>query len=126
VKVTGLSWVGVGTDDFERTLGFFTGVLGLAVAASNGRDVAMLHAGPGQLVEIFGPGARGRGLTSPPVVSFEVEDVSAARAELLAAGVEVIGDIGAWNGFEWLYFRSPDGHVFSVKKTPPPGWEQRA
>jgi hypothetical protein len=31
-----------------------------------------------------------------------------------------------WNGFEWLYFRSPDGHLFSVKKTPPPGWEAGA
>ena len=127
MKVTGLSWVGVGTDDFARTLDFFTDVLGLRTAvADHARGVALLHAGEGHVVEIFGPGTRGRSLTSPPVVAFEVEDVQAARAELLAAGVELIGDIGAWNGFEWLYFRSPDAQVFAVKKTPPPGWEQTA
>ena len=126
MHVRGLSWVGVGTDDFERTLAFFTDVLGLRTAVADAKGVALLHAGEGQVVEIFGPGTRGRTLTSPPVIAFEVDDVQAAKAELLAKGVELIGDIGAWNGFEWLYFRGPDGHVFSVKKTPPPGWEASA
>ena len=62
--------------------------------------------------------------TATPVVAFEVEDVEAARDELAAAGVELLGDIGRWNGFEWLYFRSADGHVLSLEKTPPPGWER--
>jgi hypothetical protein len=44
--------------------------------------------------------------------------MAAARAELLAAGVELIGDIGGWNGFEWQYFRSPDGHIFEIKTVP--------
>jgi hypothetical protein len=87
--------------------------------------VALLHAGDA-VVEIFGPGTRGQALTAPPVVAFEVDDVHAARAELLAKDVELIGDIGSWNGFEWLYFRGPDGHVFAVKKTPPPGWADTA
>ena len=124
MKVTGVSWVGIGSDDFDRTLAFFTDVLGLQPAVVDPRGVAMLHAGPGQVVEIFGPGTSGRERTSTPVVAFEVEDVEAARDELQRAGVELIGDIGRWNGFEWLYFRSPDGHVLSVKKTPPPGWER--
>ncbi|MBW3558976.1 MAG: VOC family protein [Proteobacteria bacterium] len=126
MKVKGLSWVGVGSDDFPRTLAFFTEVLGLEPAVVDERGVALLHAGEGQVVEIFGPGTGGRALTSPPAVAFEVDDVRAARAELARYGVEIIGDIGAWNGFEWLYFRSPDGYVFSVKKTPPPGWEKTA
>ena len=114
-------------DDFARSLAFFTDVLGLRTAAVDGeRGVALLHAGEGQVVEIFGPGTRGHTLTSHPVVAFEVEDVAEARDELVRRGVEVLGEIGSWNGFEWLYFRSPDGHVFSVKKTPPPGWEDTA
>lgn len=84
---------------------------------------ALLKAGDA-VVEIFGNDGRGKSLTSPPVAAFEVEDVAAAGAALTAAGVELVGDIGRWNGFEWLYFRGPDGHLFSVKKTPPPGWEQ--
>jgi hypothetical protein len=87
------------------------------------KGVAILHAGDSQ-VEIFGPGTSGRARTSPPVPAFEVEDVDAARAELLAAGVELIGDVGRWNGFEWQYFRGPDGHVLSVKRTPSAGWDE--
>ena len=124
MKVKGLSWVGVGTDDYDRTLRFFTEVLGLEVAASGDRQ-AILHVGEdGQQLEIFGRAGPGKELNSPPTVAFEVDDVPAARAELIAAGIETIGEIGRWNGFEWQYFRSPDGHVFEVKKTPPPGWEK--
>ncbi|HEY0445381.1 MAG TPA: VOC family protein [Allosphingosinicella sp.] len=122
MKVKGISWLGVGTDRFEETLRFFTDVLGLPVVARGG-EVAMLRAGEDQVVEIFGPGSPTSRLTSPPVASFEVEDVAAARAELEGHGVELIGETGAWNGFEWQYFRGPDGHVYAVKKTPPPGWE---
>ena len=126
MKVKGISWVGVGTDDFGGALAFFTEVLGLKAAVVDERGVALLHAGDGQVLEIFGPGTSGRRLNSPPAIAFEVDDVSQARDELVRAGVEVIGDIGRWNGFEWVYFRSPDGHVLSVKKTPPAGWETTA
>jgi hypothetical protein len=98
-------------------------VLGLEPPVVDDKGVAIPHAGDSQ-VEIFGPGTGGRTLTSPPVPAFEVEDVEdveAAREELLVAGVELLGDIGRWNGFEWQYFRGPDGHVFSVKKTPAAG-----
>jgi catechol 2,3-dioxygenase-like lactoylglutathione lyase family enzyme len=126
MRVKGISWAGVGTDDFARSLAFFTTVLGLEPAVVDDRGVAILHAGGGQLLELFGPGTSGRSLTSPPAFAFEVEDVEAARQELIDQGVEVIGEIGRWNGFEWLYFRSPDGHVLAIKKTPPPGWELTA
>jgi catechol 2,3-dioxygenase-like lactoylglutathione lyase family enzyme len=121
-----ISWLGVGTDSFAQALAFFTEVLGLTPIVVSERGVALLHVGEGQILEIFGPGTGGNKLTSPPVAAFEVEDVAAARRELEAKGVETIGDIGAWNGFEWLYFRGPDGNIFAVKKTPPPGWEADA
>jgi len=35
------------------------------------------------------------------VVAFEIEDVAAAREELLLHSVEIVGDVGSWNGFEW-------------------------
>ena len=124
VKVKGYSWVGVGTDDFAATLSFFSTVIGLEPVAIDERGVAILKVSDGQVLEIFGPATQGRKLTFPPIVAFEVEDVAAAREELLRQGIEVLGDIGSWNGFEWLKFRGPDGHVFAVQKTPPPGWEQ--
>lgn len=85
----------------------------------------MLHAGSGTVVEIFGRGStRGKVLNTPPAVAFEVEDVEVARDALSAAGVELIGEIGRWNGFEWLYFRGPEDYIFSVKKTPAAGWDK--
>jgi catechol 2,3-dioxygenase-like lactoylglutathione lyase family enzyme len=124
MKVKGISWVGVGVDDFDAALSFFTDVMGLRPAAVDERGVAILHVSEGQVLEIFGPDTKGHELNSPPVVAFEVEDVTQARDELLAHNVEVIGDIGSWNGFEWAYFRGPAGRVFSIKKTPPAGWEK--
>lgn len=126
MRVTGISWVGVGTDSFDASLSFFTDILGLTPKIVDPRGVAMLRVGDRQLLELFGPGTGGRALTSPPVLAFEVDDVPAAQAELIAMGVETIGDIGAWNGFEWLYFRGPDSHVYALKKTPNDGWEDTA
>ena len=124
MKVKGISWLGIGTDDFPGTLSFFTDVLGIEAVIVDDSKVAMLKAG-NQIVEIFGPSTNGRERTSPPVVAFEVDDVAAARDEFADRGIETIGEIGAWTGFEWLYFRGPDGHSYVVQKTPSPGWETR-
>ena len=119
MRVKGISWVGVGTDRYAENLRFFTEVLGMQVV-EEGDEQALLSVAPGQQLEIFGKNGRGKSLNSPPTVAFEVDDVDAVREELLAKGVEVVGEIGAWNGHEWLYFRSPDGFLFEVKKSPKP------
>lgn len=124
MKVKGLSWVGVATDDYARTLRFFTETLGLGIAVE-GEEQAILHVGEdGQQLEIFGRDGPGKALNDPPTIAFEVDDVAAARAALVAGGAEIVGDLGRWNGFEWLYFRTPDGHLFEVKSSPPKGWER--
>ena len=121
MKVKGISWVGIGTGSFDESLAFFTDVLGLETAVVE-KPVAMLRAGPNQIVEIFGEGStRGRALNSPPAIAFEVDDVVAARDELLAKGVELVGEPGSWNGHEWLYFRGPEGYMFVIKRTPEEG-----
>lgn len=124
--IRGLSWVGVGTNKFDETVSFFTDIMGLEIALLQ-KPVAMLHAGGGSIVEIFGEGStRGKALTTPPVVAFEVDDVHAAKAELVKNNVELIGEVGEWNGFQWLYFRGPEGYTFAIKKTPAAGWERTA
>lgn len=114
MKVKGFVWAGLATDDFERSLRFFTEVLGLPVEVQTD-NVAILTAGPGQQLEIFGGDHPGKRLTSNPVIAFEVEDMEAVRSELLAAGIELIGDVGSWDRYQWQYFRSPDGHIFEIK-----------
>ena len=119
MKVQGISWIGVGTDRYAETLRLFTGVMGLEVEASEG-DQALLATPGGQRIEIFGREGPGKSRNMPPAIAFEVEDVAAARAELIAAGIEVVGEIGCWGGHEWAYFRSPDDYLFAVKRSPPP------
>lgn len=123
MNVKGYSWLGVGTDNFDEALSFFSEVMGLPTVVVEARGVAILKVAQGQVLEIFGPGTEGRKLTSPPVVAFEVDDVAAARDELLQHGVEVLGEVSSWNGFEWLKFRGPGEHVFALQRTPPNGWE---
>ncbi len=117
MKIKGFSWVGVGTDDYDRTLTFFTETMGFKVETEGDRQ-AILRVAPGQQLEIFGKDGRGKTLNTPPSIAFEVDDVSAAAEVLRRGGAELIGDIGRWNGHEWLYFRSPDGHLFEVKSSP--------
>jgi len=123
MRVTGFSWLGIGVDDQPAALAFFRDVMGIRVAVEDPRGVAMLQVGERQVLELFGPGTRGRMLADQPVMAFEVDDVAAASAELSASGVALIGETGSWNGFTWQYFRGPGGHVFAVKQTPADGWE---
>ena len=117
MKVKSFSWVGIGTEDFEASMRFFRDLLGMDVWAQ-GEQQAILKTTSGQQLEIFGRDEREKELTASPVVAFEVDDFDAAREELLAAGVELIGEVGRWNGFAWQYFRSPDGHIFEIKTSP--------
>lgn len=117
MKVKGFSWVGVATDDFDRSIRFFRDLLGLEVWVQ-GEEQAILKTPTGQQLEIFGTGEREKELTASPVIAFEVDDIEAACQELRDAGIELIGEIGRWNGFAWQYFRSPDGHIFEIKSSP--------
>jgi catechol 2,3-dioxygenase-like lactoylglutathione lyase family enzyme len=112
VKVTGFSWVGISTRDFQASMRFFRDVLGLETWVE-GEDQAILKTESGQQLELFGEGRNL--LATHPVIAFEVDDLESACEELRRAGVELIGDIGRWNGFSWQYFRSPDDHIFEIK-----------
>ena len=118
IRVKGFSWVGVGADDYQTSLRFFTEVLGLTVEES-GEDQAILRVAPGQQLEIFGRDGHGKELNTPPTIAFEVDDVAEAARLLVAGGAELIGEMGSWNGHEWQYFRTPDGHLFEIKRSPP-------
>jgi hypothetical protein len=55
--------------------------------------------------------------TTGPVVGFVVDDVVAGRAELIAAGIEILDEIH-WStrreGYGWFHFRAPDGNVYGL------------
>ena len=107
-------WIGVVVDDFEAARRFYRDTLGLSeTEASDGW--AQFDVG-GNLFELVPcsslPPNDERGFQ----VSFAVEDIHAARTQLLEAGVTPIGGIegGPDSAYRWCSFRDPEGNVFGI------------
>lgn len=123
MNVRRLGFLGTRTNDFSETTRFFRDVLGLATHYEE-PDFAMFSLPDAEhdFVEIIGPDAEGSEFqaatyTTGPVVSFVVGDVVAARAELEAAGVELLDEITSSRSIEglaWFHFRGPDGYVYEM------------
>jgi len=65
--------------------------------------------GPGDpYYDFFGEHATG------VVPLFEVDDVVAARAELAAAGIEIVGPVRQDQHWDWIHFRAPDGGLYEL------------
>ena len=93
MRAKGLSWLGIPVDDVDAAIAFFAGQLGIEVELHDG-DFAVLRLPSGQTVELFGPALRAEPqFATGPVTGFEVDDVTASRAELEAGGVEFIGPV---------------------------------
>lgn len=125
-----LSFMGVTTGSFDAMAVFVRDVLGLKAGhRDDGWAVFHLESGDRDLVEVYRPGEYDERLlpaaATGPTVAFAVEDLRAARAELVAADIEIVADI-VWaaeafddprlDGFGWLFFRAPDGNVYALQQ----------
>lgn len=117
MQVLNVRWVGVPTDAYRSMAAFLSDVLGLEESFSD-ELTAEFRTVEGDAVQIMAPGdpyydffiAEARG----PVPLFEVDDVAAARAELVAAGVEIVGEQGRDREWTWIHFRAPDGNLYEL------------
>ena len=117
MKVLSVRWVGIRTDNYREMVGFLRDVLGLTtnfeepttveLATTEGDQIQVMAPGD-PYYEFFGEHATG------PVPLFEVDDVHAARLELEAAGVEIVGEPGRDRNWEWIHFRAPDGNLYEL------------
>jgi catechol 2,3-dioxygenase-like lactoylglutathione lyase family enzyme len=117
VKALNVRWVGIRTDNYREMVGFLRDVLGLTtnfeepttveLATTEGDQIQVMAPGD-PYYEFFGEHATG------PVPLFEVDDVHAARLELEAAGVEIVGELGRDSNWEWIHFRAPDGNLYEL------------
>ena len=115
MRVRGLGWLGVKTPKSVEMTAFYRDVLALAPidsAASGARfrleDGTEVHvydeSDPDH--DFFGMG---------PVVGLAVDDFHAARARLLAHGIEFIyPEPQRATGKIWQHFRAPDGNVYEL------------
>ncbi|MEN3971139.1 VOC family protein [Sphingomicrobium sp. XHP0235] len=117
MRIIGIGWMGVGTDDHAEMHRFFSETLGLTVDET-AADQSILSMPSGQQVEIFGRDGPGKRNNTPPTIAFTVEDFDDARDHLVAEGVELVGEPGSWAGHRWQYFRGPDGTLFFIKVMP--------
>ena len=122
MRVLGVRWVGVRTDNVEGSVDFFQHVLGFKVS-SRDLDFAVLQTVSGDTVEIFGPSAK---LSEPNqfdrnqvVVGLLVDDIDEARRAIEAAGATLLGDIErTQDGYAWQHFIGPDGNTWELTFDP--------
>lgn len=122
MKVLAVTWVGVRTESFDRSLEFFEQVLGLRRSLVE-RDFAVLKTPSGDAVEIFGPGAAlsepAQFDRNPVVVGLMVDDIDAARSAIEAAGATLLGDVvRTAEGYAWQHFIGPDGNTWELTYDP--------
>jgi catechol 2,3-dioxygenase-like lactoylglutathione lyase family enzyme len=116
VRVRRIAWLGVRTDAYEATVWFLRDVLGLQPAFDEPTTVELMLPSDDR-VQVFGPGDRYYEFYAEhavgPVVLFEVDDVQDARAELEAAGIELVGPADSDSAWSWVHARAPDGNLYA-------------
>ena len=110
--------VSVDGEAYEPMVGFLQDVLGMRVEFEE-ENTTELSLASGDRVQVFGPGDRYHDFVDahargPVVALFEVDDVHAARDELVAAGIEVLGELERDAEWEWVSFRAPDGNLYEL------------
>jgi catechol 2,3-dioxygenase-like lactoylglutathione lyase family enzyme len=110
------TWIGVVADDLDRQRRFYRDALGFRELGGSD-DWVHLEVPGGGLFELI------RRDPSPQYdaprfqVGFTVDDIHAAREELVRGGVEPISEIDgeeAGSANLWCYFRDPEGNVFEI------------
>lgn len=141
VRLTAFSHLCVSVSDIDRSLAFYEDLLGLERVfdvtlegealdtvtddeGSNGRMIGLVVPGSEVVVELlcFGhrdsadPGAAAYGYTN---MSFNVDDLDAAHAGLVAAGLRV-GPIADFDGVRMCFITDPDGTPIELVEYPGP------
>jgi catechol 2,3-dioxygenase-like lactoylglutathione lyase family enzyme len=119
-----LELVAVPVSDVDRAKAFYTEKAGFHADHDHTVSAEI------RFVQLTPPGsacsiALGTGVTDAPPGSVKglqlvVEEIQAARAELLERGVEV-GQVQEFPWGKFVFFQDPDGNSWSVQEIPPRG-----
>jgi predicted enzyme related to lactoylglutathione lyase len=113
--ISGVDFVHVGTQDFDRAVEFYGTVLGLPESARYGRmPGAEFETGTLTLAMIQSDAFGMEFRSNPNAIALRVDDVAAARAELEARGVEFRVDTIDSGVCHMAPFADPDGNALML------------
>ena len=130
MEVKRIGYLGVRTDKVAETTAFFRDVLGLEAAGEDETvTFTRLPTHRVDLVEVYArEHADDRMIPSDTdfMVSFVVDSVEQARAEMLAAALEPSEIVWAakefdnpnYGAFAWFFVRAPDGRAYAFQQEP--------
>ena len=117
MQVRNVRWIGVSAENYAAMRELLERVMGLRPNFDEATTVELVTS-EGDEIQLMAPGDPYfdffRDHAHGPVPLFEVDDVHAARAELEAAGIEIIGPLGHDSRWEWVHFRAPDGNLYEL------------
>lgn len=111
------NWIGVVAQDFDAQRRFYRDVLGFREADS-GEDWVQFDMGWPNLFELLRRSEEPQYDEVRFQVGFAVDDIHAARQELIARGVEPLTEVEGESdsGGYWCYFRDPEGNTFEISQ----------
>jgi catechol-2,3-dioxygenase len=117
------NWIGLVVDDLQAQRKFYREVVGLKELGGGDSWVQFDMGFPNmlELLERSDEPQYDRGRFQP---GFAVDDIHAARAELVERGIEAVTEIeggGDSQGY-WCYFRDPEGNVFELSQRLGSSW----
>jgi len=117
MRVLRLCWLGIPTREYEPMVRLLRDIMKLRVEFEE-PTTTELSLPSGDRVQVFAPGDQyfdffGKHANGP-VALFEVDEIRIAQAELVAAGVEIVGAVERDSNWEWLHFRAPDGNLYEL------------
>ena len=113
--ITGIDFITVGTENFERAEKFYGEVLGLPLSKRWG-DMPAGEFETGNLtIAVMQNDAFGMDFSpNGNMIEFHVEDFEAAKAELESRGVEFKGDTLDSGVCHQAFFEDPDGNMLAI------------
>ena len=112
-----LGFLGVRTaspEAFAATVALYRDALGVEPFLEE-PDAVWYRTGDGGQIHVYGPGDVDHDFfRAGPVVGLVVDDFAAARAALVASGVEFIGEPQEAGGAVWNHYVGPDGNVYEI------------
>jgi catechol 2,3-dioxygenase-like lactoylglutathione lyase family enzyme len=114
MSILGFPFVGVRTERFAEVRALYRDVLGMSMIKDE-PHAAWFVTVTGDQMHVYGPGDDDHDFfLQGPVVGLHVDDFTATRDAMVAAGIRFIGEPQTAGGAIWNHYYGPDGNVYEI------------